>query len=101
VRPNNSQVSRNGNYVVVAFSAAGTGREQGVHVYDRSMTHLRQISPYGGRHFDTALDASGNDVWVGNDGSVKSIVLSSGVALSCSLPATPWSTAITAAEYRS
>jgi hypothetical protein len=49
------------NNVLVSWYAIGSGRYQGVELYDRDMRFLRQVSRATG-HLDTMLDADGSEV---------------------------------------
>jgi len=65
VRPNNCTVSRKGTYAIVDWDRTGTGPQDGVWQYDRTGKAVRQLSPWGGRHMDPALDKAGREVMAG------------------------------------
>ncbi|MFH1197476.1 MAG: T9SS type A sorting domain-containing protein [bacterium] len=56
-------ISTNGNYVVVDYATAETGRFEGVEVYDRNFNFIWQ-KPLGAGHSDLTIDASGDEVLV-------------------------------------
>ncbi|MBI2469446.1 MAG: hypothetical protein HYV62_16760 [Candidatus Rokubacteria bacterium] len=51
------------NHVLVGWYAVGSGRYQGVELYDRNMTFLRQVTRALG-HMDVTRDANGDEVVV-------------------------------------
>ena len=51
------------NRVLVGWYAIGTGRYQGVELYDRNMNFLRQVTPAIG-HMDVARDIDGEEVLI-------------------------------------
>lgn len=62
-------VSQSGNYVLFSWSAGGTGRDQGVEVYqvvDGVLTFQRQLTP-AAAHGDIGYDSFGNEVYVQSD----------------------------------
>jgi hypothetical protein len=65
IRPNNCTVSRRGTYVLVDWDRTGTGSHDGLWQYDRTGKPVRQLSPWGGRHMDPALDKDGREVMAG------------------------------------
>jgi hypothetical protein len=84
-RPNNVQISRRGNYVVVVDTTLGFTR-----VYPRDLSS--SIELYGrGYHGDNALDANGNEIFVANNAPlVKAFRLSDGAATQLLPGATAW-----------
>lgn len=61
-------VSQSGNYVLFSWRARGTGRDQGVEVYqvvDGVLTFQRQLVPIAA-HGDIGYDSFGNEVYVQN-----------------------------------
>jgi hypothetical protein len=78
----NAQVSRLGNYVVVWRGSSGLIR------YDRDLTNPTTLFASISGHGDNALNAAGQEIFVGNNvaGAVKSVRLSDG-AVTTLLPA--------------
>jgi hypothetical protein len=68
---NNLTVSRTSVQVIIDYDTTGTGTTQGVQQYalpgsgafPRTLTRVRQLNVFGGRHADPAKDASGNDIY--------------------------------------
>jgi hypothetical protein len=56
-------MSVNGDYAIVDFNTTGSGMGQGTWLYTRGGQPVRNIFPSG--HGDAALDAAGNDIYVG------------------------------------
>lgn len=56
-------MSQSGTYVVIEWTTEGSGRSQGVEVFDRNLNFLRQID-IGYPHGDLGYDQSGNEVFV-------------------------------------
>ncbi len=77
-RPDNAQISRKGNYVVLTWGD-GTGLHQGLERYNRALTSRINLSPYG-RHGDNALDAAGNEIFVACSPNVDAFSLATGAA---------------------
>ncbi len=79
-----ASISPLGNYVVVDYATADTGRYQGIEVYDRNLNFIWQKG-LGAGHSDLAVDANGNEVLVMayydadlNSGFVKKFRLADG-----------------------
>jgi hypothetical protein len=69
-----------GQYMVVRFASGGTGSGQGVWAYTRTGQPVRNLTPGG--HGDVALNAAGEDVYVGiKSGGIKSTRMSDGQTL--------------------
>jgi hypothetical protein len=58
---NNITMSQSGNYVIVEFNVYGRGPSEGIAVYDRNLTYLRNVSSRGGSHYDACYDAAGGE----------------------------------------
>jgi hypothetical protein len=55
-------MSQSGDYVIGTYSEEGTGDYQGVKLFNRSLTFLRQLALRGGSHTDNCFDSSGSEV---------------------------------------
>lgn len=64
---NNISMSQSGKYVVVQYNQQGQGLQRGIQLLDRSLNFVRQLSPKGGTHFDSCVDANGSEVIVVQD----------------------------------
>jgi Secretion system C-terminal sorting domain len=83
-----ASISPLGNYVVVDYATADTGRYQGIEVYDRNLNFIWQKG-LGAGHSDLAVDENGNEVLVMayydadlNRGFVKKFRLADGATTS-------------------
>ncbi len=83
-----ASISPLGNYVVIDYATADTGRYQGIEVYDRNLDFIWQKG-LGAGHSDLAVDANGDEVLIMayydadlNSGFVKKFRLTDGVATS-------------------
>ena len=75
--PDNVQISRGGQYVLVQWGSDGTGSTQGWWRYTRNLASAIQLSSIG-RHFDTGYDINGNEIAVTCSPDVVSYNLASG-----------------------
>lgn len=93
---NNCTISPGGNYVIVQLTGTVNTRTAGLHVFDRSMTHQRQISiGGGGAHIDYGFLEDGQTevaAWVSaSDKSVQYYKLSDGASTTViSAANSPW-----------
>jgi hypothetical protein len=71
---NNISMSQSGNYIVVQYNNPGKGVQRGVHLLDRSLKPIRQLSQRGGSHFDSCVDARGSEAIVIQDDTTSAIV---------------------------
>lgn len=61
---NNATMSQSGEYVVVQYNRPGTGKNQGIKVFDRDLNPVGQASKRGGTHYDVCYDAQGYEAVV-------------------------------------
>lgn len=55
------------NNILIGFYARGTARFNGVELYDKNMTFIRQITPYAAPHLDVLRDLKGDECIVTSD----------------------------------
>jgi hypothetical protein len=72
---NNATMSPNGDYVIVQYNHPGTGRYQGIEVFDRNLNFLRNVSARAGAHYDIGYDTSGNEVIVEQSDTDSSLIM--------------------------
>jgi len=77
-------ISPRGDYVVIDYATMGTGRYEGVEVYDRNLNFIWQ-KPLGAGHSDLGIDENGDEVLVigyydadSNETFIKKFCLSDG-----------------------
>lgn len=61
--PDWASMSQSGNFVVVSWAPDGSSRYQGMEVFNRSLTFLRQIDPQSS-HGDLGYNQAGQEVYV-------------------------------------
>jgi hypothetical protein len=72
---NNCAMSQSGNFVVVQWGTSGSGSQQGIEIYNRSLVFQRQIHTSGGGHFDLGYDTSGNEVIVITNEANRALIM--------------------------
>ena len=65
--PNNVTMSQSGTYVAIEWDVAGTGERQGIGIYRRDLSFVRNVGSCGGCHYDLGYDTEGNEVAVLTD----------------------------------
>lgn len=65
--PNNVTMSQSGTYVAIQWDVAGTGERQGIGIYHRDLSFVRNVGSCGGCHYDLGYDTEGNEVAVLTD----------------------------------
>ena len=70
----NITMSQSGKYVIVQYNKSGKGIQKGIHLLDRSLKFVRQLSPRKGTHFDSCLNPNGSEAIVMTDDANRSIV---------------------------
>lgn len=65
VAPDWVAMDHTGNYVAIQWNSYGSGTNQGVDLYDRSLNFLRKLT-YAKSHGDFAWDVNGHEVFVNN-----------------------------------
>jgi hypothetical protein len=71
---NNISMSQSGKYVIVQYNKSGKGVYQGIHLLDRSLKPIRQLSQLSGTHFDSCIDTKGAEAIVVKDDATSAIV---------------------------
>jgi hypothetical protein len=71
---NNISMSQSGKYVVVQYNKQGHGVHRGIHLLDRSLKFVRQLSGRGGSHFDACIDTQGAESIVVTDDTTSALV---------------------------
>jgi hypothetical protein len=71
---NNITMSQSGKYVIVQYNQQGPGVQRGIHLLDRSLKSVRQLSHRGGSHFDTCIDSKGAEAIVVADDTSPALV---------------------------
>jgi hypothetical protein len=63
-----------GKYVIVGYPQSGQGQRRGVHLLDRSLKFIRQLSQRGGSHFDSCVNSRGSEAIVVEDDRSSALV---------------------------
>jgi hypothetical protein len=71
---NNITMSQSGKYVIVQYNKAGKGIHRGIHLLDRSLKFVRQLSPRKGTHFDSCFDATGAESIVVTEDATSAMI---------------------------
>ena len=71
---NNITMSQSGKYLIVQYNQEGQGVQRGIHLLDRSLKSVRQLSRRGGSHFDTCINAKGSEAIVVTDDTSPALV---------------------------
>ena len=71
---NNVTLSQSGEYVVLVYNQDSTTFPRGIHILDRNLTYLHTTHSNGTRHYDTCIDAEGNETIVIGDEMESSLV---------------------------
>jgi hypothetical protein len=71
---NNISMSQSGKYVVVQYNNQGYGVHRGIHLLDRSLKFVRQLSGRGGSHFDSCVDTQGAESIVVTDDTSSALI---------------------------
>jgi hypothetical protein len=71
---NNISMSQSGKYVVVQYNKPGRGVHRGIHLLDRSLKFVRQLSARQGSHFDACIDTQGAESLVVTDDTSSALV---------------------------
>jgi hypothetical protein len=71
---NNISMSQSGKYVVVQYNKQGHGVHRGIHLLDRSLKFVRQLSGRGGSHFDSCVDTQGAESIVVTDDMSSALI---------------------------
>jgi hypothetical protein len=76
IYPNNVEMSQSGAYVAIEWDVDGSGSQQGIGIYRRDLTFVRNVGSCGGCHFDLGYDTQGNEVAVltDNDHGSRAII---------------------------
>jgi hypothetical protein len=67
-------MSQSGKYVILQYHQTGQGFNRGIHLLDRKLKFVRQLSQRGGSHFDSCVDAKGAEAIVVQDNLSSAIV---------------------------
>jgi hypothetical protein len=67
-------MSPSGKYVVLQYHQAGKGANRGIHLLDRSLKFVRQLSQVGGSHYDSCVNSTGAETIVVQDDLTSAIV---------------------------
>jgi hypothetical protein len=67
-------MTASGKYVVVGYPQSGKGSRRGVHLLDRSLKFVRQLSQRGGSHFDSCVNSKGSEAIVVEDDQTSALV---------------------------
>jgi hypothetical protein len=71
---NNISMSQSGKYVIVQYNKDGKGVHRGIHLLNRSLKFVRQLSTRRGTHFDSCMDENGSESIVLTDNTTTAIV---------------------------
>jgi hypothetical protein len=71
---NNITISPSGKYLIVQYNKPGKGANRGIHLLDRSLKFVRQLSQVGGSHYDSCTSATGAEIIVVQDDLTSAIV---------------------------
>ena len=67
-------MSQSGKYVILQYRQQGKGLNRGIHLLDRKLKFVRQLSQRGGSHFDSCVDSKGTEAIVVQDNLSSAIV---------------------------
>jgi hypothetical protein len=67
-------MSQSGEYVVLQYRQPGKGLNRGIHLLNRQLKFVRQLSQLGGSHYDLCVNSKGSEAIVVQDDSSKAIV---------------------------
>jgi hypothetical protein len=67
-------ITASSKYVIVGYPQSGQGPRRGVHLLDRSLKFVRQLSQRGGSHFDYCVDSRGSEAIVVEDDQSSALV---------------------------
>lgn len=67
-------VSQSGKYVVLQYRQPGKGLNRGIHLLNRQLKFVRQLSQVGGSHYDLCVNSKGSEAIVVQDDTNKAIV---------------------------
>jgi hypothetical protein len=70
----NISMSQSGKYVIVQYNKPGSGVHRGIHLLDRSLKFVRQLSVRKGTHFDSCFNAKGAESIVITDDNSSALV---------------------------
>ena len=65
--PNNVAMSQSGTYVAIQWGVAGSGERQGIGIYHRDLSFVRNVGSCGGCHYDLGYNTEGQEVAVLTD----------------------------------